>query len=302
LTAVHDFVKTVKGWRLTETPYKRRPTEGGSNVNEERQNDGVQKSRRIKVHIVGAVVLAAILVSFFVGGPPGIIFYLGGLFNSMGIQFIGLLLFASPVILFVEYPGVTAFCLVTLLASIVYFWRKLGLGWRWTCVLLIVFCVAFPASLALRIGPSGAMMRVWGFYWYAQIKTDVPAIQAWLGTLDPNDCRDQSLDEKIAPTAWMKDPPKFIPWPSCLMVLHSKNVYTRLLKDNAGQPMIRLSWGSGMAGTWGVVVGNKGMEIPKTEDPRWKEYQSGSKTDRLWEHGEYRKALAPGAYVWTDLE
>ena len=271
-------------------------------MNEERQNEGIQPPRKSKVHIVGGILLAVILGCVFVGGPTGIIFYLGGLFNSMVIQLIGLLLFASPVILFVEYPGVTAFCLVTLLALIVYSWRRLGPGWRWTLVLLLVLWAAGAASPFLRLGPSGAMMRVWGFYRYARIKTDVPAIQAWLDTLDPNDCRDQSLEERIAPTARLNDPPKFIPWPSCLLGLRSEHVYSRLLKDNDGRPMIRLCWGSGMAGTWGIVVGNKDMEIPKTQEPYWKEYQSGGKQDRLREHGEYRRPLAPGAYVWTDLE
>ena len=270
-------------------------------MDEEGQNKGIQQPRKTKVHIVGGILLAVILGSVFVGGPPGIIFYLGGLFNSMLVQ-LAVFLLAIPFIPFFVCPVLSGLCLVALLAFIVYRWRKLGRGWRWSCVLLVALCVASVASPALRFGPTPVMMRVWGFYRYAQIKTDVPAIQAWLDTLDPNDCRDQSLEEKIAPTAWLKDPLKFIPWPSCLAGFRSEDVHSRLLRDSEGRPMIRLSWGSGMMGTWGFVVGNRDMEIPKTEEPRWKEYGYGAKKDRVQEPGEYRKPLAPGAYVWTMLE
>ena len=50
-------------------------------------------------------------------------------------------------------------------------------------------------------------------------------------------------------------------------------------------PMIRFLWGGGLAGHWGIVVGNPNMniEIPKAQD-------LGLREDR--------RPLAPGAYTW----
>jgi hypothetical protein len=44
------------------------------------------------------------------------------------------------------------------------------------------------------------------------------------------------------------------------------------------------------------------MEIPKTQPVQRREYGHGDNKQVLYDHGEYRLPLAPGAYVWHETE
>jgi hypothetical protein len=56
--------------------------------------------------------------------------------------------------------------------------------------------------------------------------------------------------------------------------------------DDMDRPTIRLIWGSGVMGGWGLVVGDEQMETPS---PDFSQY------------GEVRQTVAPGAYVWYEM-
>jgi hypothetical protein len=248
-------------------------------VNEERQNEGVQPLRKTYVHILGAILLVAILASGFILGPLGILNYMVGLSNSVIASALNTLLLLP--ILVVAIWG--------LLHSVrtLYHWHKLNHYQRWLHMLLAAACAASVVPIGL--GFCGVKIRslldmeMSGFRRYARIKTDVPAIQVWLGTLDPNDCQEQRLDMEYPPGVIPgKDEPKSIPRPLCLKSLRHADITLSL--DGAERPMIQiLLGGSGMLGHWGIVVGDPNMEIPKKDD-------SGLI--------DYRMPLAPGAYFW----
>ena len=227
--------------------------------------------------------------------PFGIAGYLTGLIN---MPLLSSILFASLPLL-----PVGLVCLVWLLVRMFLIWPRRIHSWfrlllYWAVV--IASLAVFIGPLFIRITPPRHEMFARGFRKYVRIRTDIEAIQTWLGTLDPNDCEGQPLNMKIAPDITKPRVPKTIPEPETIARLKPR--YTRLSLDNSGRPMIRLMWGSGMIGSWGLVVGDENMETPVTELPRWKEYSHGNKTDRLYEHGEYRLPVASGAYVWYEIE
>ena len=254
-------------------------------MDEERPSDKVQSSRMDRRQVLRITLLLAILGSVLIGGPLGVIWYTGGLFNSAWLPLLSfLLLLSTPVIL------------LLLLIHGAGRWRSLSRRARWVHVLLTAICAAcwMPGLLAWCgiETQSPVVMYARGFYRCAQIKTDVPAIQAWLNTVDPNDCQDL-LGARFA-RGEVPPPhvPKSMPSPPCLACLPPR--HSTLLLDDAGRPVIRLSWGFGPDVSYGIVVGNREMAIPKTQEPTERQ------GDR--EHGEYRKALAPGAYAWCDLD
>jgi len=227
--------------------------------------------------------------------PFGIAEYLTGLFN---MPLLSIILFGS-----LPLVPVVLVCLVWLLVRMFLIWpRRIHVWFRlllcWVAV--IASLTVFISPLFIRITPPRYEMFTRGFRNYVRIRTDFEAIQTWLGTLDPNDCEGQPLNMKIAPGVELMDVPKTIPEPKAIARLKPR--YTNLSLDSSGHPMIRLTWGSGMIGSWGLVVGDENLEIPVTELPGWKEYRHGNKTDRLYERGEYRLPVALGAYVWHEIE
>ena len=72
--------------------------------------------------------------------------------------------------------------------------------------------------------------------------------------------------------------------------------------DDAGRANVRMMWGGGFIGHWGLVVGHRDMEIPETELPGRRVNAQGARRSELAMYGECRLPLAPGAYVWSDLE
>ncbi|MFB0525569.1 MAG: hypothetical protein ACETVZ_08490 [Phycisphaerae bacterium] len=104
-------------------------------------------------------------------------------------------------------------------------------------------------------------------------KADITAIRDWLNTLSKEHYTDSD---------------GYIPYdelPKSLKVLnsHRVNVYA----DEKGNPKVRLYWGGGAIGHWGVEIGIKDMEIPPSD---------------LSLYGEYRLPVEPGVYVWNALE
>ena len=71
-------------------------------------------------------------------------------------------------------------------------------------------------------------------------------------------------------------------WPPCIAELAPR--FVMVTPDNGGHLRVRLLWGSGFIGSWGIVVGRADMPMPPSD-------ASGSR--------EQRYPLAPGAYVWS---
>ncbi len=249
--------------------------------------------RSMPWRIARMVLFAALLVSWLVWGPLGIVAYIGGLFNSLGA-------FIVMLILGVLIP-VAAACLLVLGVFTALWWRRLTNREKRLRLILIAISAGFVTSFVLGLigaAPSPFDMYVKGFARYAKSQADVEAIQNWLATLDPNEYLKKSGGDS---TGIPVPPPE---QPSAIARLHpSDGPYgVRVLPDDAGRLMVRLSWGGGLIGHWGIVVGHRETKVPPTQKPGSKRRQVNSRTKGLDEYGEYRKPLAPGAYVWAELE
>jgi hypothetical protein len=148
--------------------------------------------------------------------------------------------------------------------------------------ILIVSVVATPGGLALAdLGSDPWSMFAKGIGRYVERRADIPAIQDWLGTLDPSVCRGQVLRDEAAAGAERSDI-RGVPVPPSLARLDHRR--SSLLPDDAGRPSIRIPLGGGgFLGLWGVTVGLRDMPAPPSD---------------YSEHGEQRYPMAPGAYVW----
>ncbi len=239
-------------------------------MNEERQ-DNVVASPRILPRVVSMVLLACVVVSWLVWGLFVLVLYLLGLLNYSPWAFspcflLFLLTFVVPVYLPMRIVRTVS--------------RRYGLDDRkWRRRLLSVIAVsAFVVSFLLAGRLGGCTLGnpwVWGFTRYIERRTDVREIQNWLGTLDP---KDYILDEDRT------DEKRFVglEQPPCIATLRSTNVTVR--PDDAEHLTVRLLWGGGFVGHWGIVVGPKDMPMPSS----------------AWSNrAERRFPLAPGAYIWS---
>ncbi len=223
--------------------------------------------------VAGGVLLTALVVSCFVWGPFGIIFYVGGLFNSASI--FALTLPLALVIL------LAAAWLLVLVIDAASRWRRLSGHARLRRLLPAAVCCALVTSFTLGfvgVVPPPFDVYMKGFARYARSRTDVPAIQNWLGTLDPNEYVG-AMDPGGIPVAPEEHPPAI----TRLKAMRRPHG-VRVGRDDTGALMVRLTWGGGMIGHWGILVGAERMESPPALEMTV--YQS----------------LAPGAWVWYDLD
>ena len=233
-------------------------------------NDGRKKavlSIRMLCHVLTIAVVGAVVFSWFVWGPFGIMCYMGGLFNWMGV-FMLLFLMMLPALVFAA-----AFPVLVVRAAVT--WRRSTLAGRRSIAFWVVLTGGFVMPYILGIvglTPSPFDMYVRGFARYAGCRVDVGAIQGWLGTLDPNDYRDSE-------GGWIEGRLADSEQPQMIASLHPK--WTQPMFDQRGRLAVRLLWGGGMIGHWGVVVGHADMPMPAS-DSRLLYYP-----------------LAPGAYVWS---
>ena len=213
------------------------------------------------------MLLAALVVSWFVWGPFGGVFYVGGLFNSI-------LLFMLIPFLFLLVPA-AAVSVPILMIRLIARWSRLNAqGKRWHVGATIV-AFAFAGSFALGFTgcmPSPADMFARGFVRYVDGRADIVAIQNWLDTLDPSDYKEPGavLIERV-----LQDSEQ----PLSIAHLHPK--MAKLLLDDSGRRTVRLLWGGGMIGHWGIVVGRKDMPMPPSDS-----------------YAQYLP-LTSGAYVWS---
>ncbi len=235
------------------------------------QDTGTAESVRMPWRIAGMVLLGIFAVSWLVWGPFGIMCYAGGLFNCMGV-FIVLFLMMLPALVFAA-----AFPVLVVRAAVT--WRRRTLADRRRITVWVVLTGGFVMPYILGIvglGVSPFDMFVRGFARYAGLRVDVGAIQGWLGTLDPNDHRDSE-------GAWIEGQLADSEQPQVIANLRPK--WTQPMLDERGRPAVRLLWGSGMIGSWGIVVGPRDMTEPPCDPSR-----------------EQRSPLAAGAYVWHEIQ
>ncbi|MCX5643489.1 MAG: hypothetical protein NTZ17_02215 [Phycisphaerae bacterium] len=204
--------------------------------------------------------------------PFGILSYLGGLINVPIALEAGMM----SIMLVPAVP----LCLVVLLTRMLVTWPRHIHGWRrlllaWGTPLAVFAIVFVLPFIAHTINPMGAFMS--GFTKHVQRRADIPAVQAWLDTLDRKSLADPKQQSRI--TTDESNLPA--------SVRRLRAWHTSVSLDDKGRPMIRLLWGSGVMGGWGLVVGHREMAVPPSD---------------LSRYGEYREPVAPGAYIWHEIQ
>jgi len=244
-------------------------------------NDGHQKvlqSVKTLCRVLTMAVVVAVMVSWFVWGPFGLLFYMGGLLNS--VQALVLSIVLSSMV------SVIVICALVLTAHTVLRWSRLD-AWRKECrIFAAIVLLAWPISYGLEsagivVTPVPFDLFVRGLTRYIDRRADIGAIQNWLGTLDPNDCEDRRVEVGAAPKGSIPDSPASVPAPPSLARLGWR--YNKMLtRDDKGRPMIRITLGGGgLIGCWGLEVGLPDMPMP-VSDSRLLYYP-----------------FAPGAYIWS---
>jgi hypothetical protein len=242
-----------------------------SRVTENIDNTAVVQPRKALGYILGMLLLSALVASWFVWGPLGIVFYVDGLFNSDWVFILGPFLFLLIPAAAIFLP----FQMVRLFRR----WRQLTLERKWRHVILVALLAGFVGSAVLSYAqvlpiPAPNDMFARGFARHVQSQTSIEAIQDWLAGLDPKICvneggyvQDRRLDASELP--------------ACVLRLHPGPATILPVGDRL---MVRLTWGGGLMGHRGLVVGNRDMPMPPPDSS---------------DAGEYRVPLAPGAYFWS---
>lgn len=229
--------------------------------------------------------LFVIIIACVILMPLGGFFYLSGRFSPYLI---------FPVVWFL-YPGIVA-CLVLFIVGSA---RRLLLDWkrctrrkRFITILQIgipiVFIALFAISLVTPVktclAQPGYKPYTYGFRERIRSKADIDAIQAWLRTLNREDCTGENIDILSDSFLLLSRWPGSIDWPRSLKAFNPH--YVKLDLDENGNPKVRLTWGGAFA-HWGVEIGTEDMEVPPSDFSRL---------------GEYRLPLEHGAYVWYELQ
>ena len=226
-----------------------------------------------------------LIILVFLSGIPmdpfGLIAYVCGLFNKMAIW--SMMLF-TLVFLFVP----AALCLLVLLLRMFISWPKHIKNKRRLLLLRVFVIVGFAIYLTLPFTPffpPGLRIYIAGFRKHIEAKADIEAIRGWLGTLKPEDCEVYNITTGDGRKLSSPKDLQKKQWP--YVIINIKPRHVRLSLDNDKQPKVRLNWGSGFLGSWGLVVGNENMPTPESD---------------LSRHGEYRQEIRKGAYIWYGIE
>ncbi len=227
------------------------------------------------------------------GQRPGRPWYLWDILLFGGFAFVYALLFASVWLggyihgLRNEDPLISAFrfCwlvpvmlawLLVLAVRMAISWPRHVRGVRRLAILYLLVSVGLLVWLAvpfLDLWPTPHAMFMRGFKGYVRASVDVESTRQWLSTVE--------LARYGGEAAWASDRVEWPPWIKAL-----EPGYVQVLPDESGRPMMRMSWG-GPFGHWGLVVGDEAMETPPSDFSRY---------------GEVRETIAPGVYVWYELQ
>jgi hypothetical protein len=189
--------------------------------------------------------------------------------------------------------------LVTVFLWLAFLWCCL-IGWA---TLFVVACVRFSRNLgrrrkrwaALWLSMALGIVLAHSLFWIGttpkplaffgrgllarfDIRTDIDAVRAWVASLDPNDCMTTGYSSEPEPWRYLsrEEQPQ-------LLKHQGDNVSLEL--DAEGRPSVRLEWGRTRAGTFGLVIGHRGMKTPASEPGMY---------------GEKRTGLRPGIYFWYE--
>ncbi len=166
------------------------------------------------------------------------------------------------------------------------------------CALTLVALAAWVGAPFADLWPPGYAAFTHGFRRHMQTNGDLGAIRDWLTTLDPSTCTRKDINLYTGndlKSHW----PNTMAWPEAITRFDPH--YVQLAKTETGRPKVRLTWG-GALGHWGVEIGPEDMPIPETLETTREEYGPPDRRQVFYTPGEYRLPLAPGAYVWYEIQ
>lgn len=233
-------------------------------------------------YVFDIVLIIVVLLYGTLNDPFGLIMYVCGLFNQMGIS-------AMLTFVWVIWLVPAALCFVVLLLRVTISWPKhIKKGPRLSIlqVLVISGLGLYSVLPFISIRPHGFNVYMKGFTKYVEANADIAAIRSWLGTLAPDDCVVYNITNLSDGSK--RSSPKEIEqpeWPEAIARMKPRHIMLSLHDDK--HPKVRLNWGSGFLGSWGLVVSVETMQTPKSD---------------LSRHGEYRQEMRKGAYIWYGIE
>lgn len=228
-------------------------------------------------------ILLVVIVYLYgtLNDPFGLLWYACGLYNRLELRAYILFIWVGLMV-----PAVL--CGVVLLLRMIITWPKRIERKTKLLLLRLLVVVGLGGYLVLPfipVRPHGMNIYIKGFRHYIEAKADIVGIRSWLATLGPEDCVVYNITLSGGRKASNpKDLQKY-EWPEVIGKLKPR--YVRLSLDDDKRPMVRLDWGSGFLGSWGLTVGDEEMPTPESD---------------LSPHGEYRQEIRQGAYIWYGMD
>jgi hypothetical protein len=214
----------------------------------------------------GAGVLGLAVLSAVVFGPWGVLSFLAGWLQSS--------------LLLVVFAAAAAVAWVALLiVACIWLVRHWRARRKQPAAYWSIVAVGVVLAFALQImGTSPIPMHYFsrGVWRRVEIRTDMNAVQRWVESLSPSDCRDDRYPGRTSTRRHLRKEEQ-------PQVLSRQNGTVHLELDAAGRPRVRLSWYEGKGGTWGLVIGSRDAKTPPS-DPN--------------AYGEWHRELRPGIYFW----
>jgi len=252
------------------------------------EHDNPDERRRGKRWYVPDILLGVVILAgspYFVPAAG----YVAGLRNDQGLAFT-LVMF----VMFVLWPALAG-CLVVLVYRMIRTWpkhiAKEGRLWLLRLGVLagLVTLLVVPFT---PLRPPGRPGYAHGFRRYVLGKVDIVEVQAWLSTLGADVCKHGPFRVQRGEEGpvW----PDTADWPPSLTRLDPIQAYFRMTADR--RLTIRLTWVV-PGESWGIEIGPADMLIPKSQ-PRTRDHNF---KQVVWNDGEYRLRMGPGAYVWEEI-
>lgn len=205
-----------------------------------------------------------------------------------GLQHNGAPRFATGISIGLLFPF-AAILLLILVFRLSFTWSKriADRKRRWKLRGLAIAALAFYGLVFFASFRSSGDKFTLGLQEYAQAHVDVPTIQTWLRTVNPEDCLGDMLRVHIEslPKAEQAQ------WPEAIQSLKPRQVSLHL--DANHRPVVRLAWG-GWDEEYGVVIARIDTKVFNT--PAAQEETTDPNT--FYQHAHYMRPLAPGACVY----
>jgi hypothetical protein len=229
-------------------------------------------------YVLDVVLIGIVLLYGTLNDPSGLIWHVCGLLNRMSVPF-------AMGFIWVLLIVPIALCSFLLLLRILGSWPEhIERGHRLSMLqaFAISGLILYSLFSLLSIGPSRFSIYMRGFAKCVEHNADLAAIRTWLGTLEPDDCVVYYVTNPREGTKSSR--PKYLEQarrPAPIAAMEPKNVVLSLYDDES--PRVRLTWGGGLTGHWGLVVGPESMPTPESD---------------LSRYGEHRQEIQSGVYVW----